>query len=220
VDRDGHRRAAVLRLAARQARRRRRGPAARDRARPARAVRARDRRRADDARSRHRRAPQRGVHERPLHDELPRGGSPPPARARGGRRRTVARGRRVSSRRQGRRTAFFLLYQWDVTGQPLASLYEGDVDEFARSTAEAVAARAAELDARITAAAEGWTADRLGAVERNVLRLAVHELEGGEVPVEVAIDEAVTLAKRYASPDAGRLVNGILGRIAREREVA
>lgn len=124
------------------------------------------------------------------------------------------------SRRASRRTAFFLLYQWDVTGQPLASLYEGEVDEFARETAEAVAAHVDQLDARITAAAEGWTADRLGAVERNILRLAAHELETGSVPLEVAIDEAVTLAKRYASEDAGRLVNGILGRIAREQEVA
>lgn len=124
------------------------------------------------------------------------------------------------SRRASRRTAFFLLYQWDVTGQPLASLYEGEVDEFARETAEAVAERVEELDRRITAAAKGWTADRLGVVERNILRLATHELDTGAVPLEVAIDEAVTLAKRYASEDAARLVNGILGRIAREREVA
>ena len=124
------------------------------------------------------------------------------------------------SRRASRRTAFFLLYQWDVTGQPIASLYEGEVDEFARETAEAVAARVVELDRRITAAATGWTAERLGAVERNILRLAVHELERGEVPIEVAIDEAVTLAKRYATEEAGRLVNGILGTIAREQEVA
>jgi N utilization substance protein B len=122
------------------------------------------------------------------------------------------------SRRASRRTAFFLLYQWDVTGQPIASLYEGEVDEFARETAEAVVAQVKELDRRITAAAEGWTADRLGAVERNILRLAVHELDVGEVPLEVVIDEAVTLAKRYATEEAGRLVNGILGRIARDRE--
>jgi N utilization substance protein B len=120
-------------------------------------------------------------------------------------------------RRAARRTALFLLYQWDLTGQPLASLYEGEVDEFARGTAEAVVARAEELDERITAAAEGWTADRLGVVERNVLRIGVHELESRSVPPEVAISEAVDLAKRYASEDAGRLVNGILGRIARER---
>jgi transcription antitermination protein NusB len=124
------------------------------------------------------------------------------------------------SRRASRRTAFFLLYQWDVTGQPLTSLYEGEVDEFARETAEAVAVRVGELDRRITAAAEGWTADRLGAVERNILRLAVHELDVGSAPVEVVIDEAVTLAKRYATEEAGRLVNGILGRIVREKELA
>jgi len=121
----------------------------------------------------------------------------------------------VTGRRAARRTALFLLYQWDVTGEPLASLYEGEVDEWARATAEAVAADAPELDARITEASEDWTADRLGAVERNILRIAVHEVEGDDVPDEVAIDEAVTLAKRYATDDAAKLVNGILGRIAR-----
>lgn len=121
------------------------------------------------------------------------------------------------SRRGGRRTALFLLYQWDLTGQPLASLYEGEVDAFARETAEAVSARADELDTRITDAAEAWTADRLGVVERNVLRIALHELDAGEVPEEVVIAEAVRLAKRYASEDAARLANGILGRVSARR---
>jgi transcription antitermination protein NusB len=124
----------------------------------------------------------------------------------------VSRGRRAA-----RRTALFLLYQWDVTGQPLASLYEGEVDPFARETAEAVAGNAVDYDRRITEAAEGWTADRLGAIERNILRVALYELDGDEVPLEVSIDEAVNLAKRYATDDAARLVNGILGRIVRER---
>ena len=123
----------------------------------------------------------------------------------------------MSGRRASRRTALFLLYQWDVTGQPLASLYEGEVDAFARETAEAVAADAVELDRRITDAADDWTADRLGAIERNILRIALHELDGAEVPDEVAINEAVARAKRYATDDAARLVNGILGRITRER---
>jgi transcription antitermination protein NusB len=123
----------------------------------------------------------------------------------------------MAGRRAARRTALFLLYQWDVTGQPLASLYEGEIDPFARDLAEAVAARAEELDRRVTEASEGWPADRLGTLERNVLRIGAYELDEGDVPVEVAIDEAVTLAKRYASDEAGRLVNGILGRIARER---
>jgi transcription antitermination protein NusB len=119
-------------------------------------------------------------------------------------------------RRQSRRTALFLLYQWDLTGEPLTALYEGQPDEFALGLAEAVSARAEEFDARITEAAAGWTADRLGTLERNILRVGVHELEEGSVPPEVAINEAVVLAKRYASEDAARLVNGILARIARE----
>jgi transcription antitermination protein NusB len=123
----------------------------------------------------------------------------------------------TTGRRAARRTALFLLYQWDVTKQPLTSLYEGEVDAYARSLAEAVVTDADELDRRITDAAEGWTADRLGAVERNVLRIAIHELDDDDVPGPVAIDEAVGLAKRYASDEAGRLVNGILGRIQRER---
>jgi transcription antitermination protein NusB len=123
----------------------------------------------------------------------------------------------MAGRHAARRTALFLLYQWDVTGQPLASLYEGEIDPFARELAEAVIGRATELDGQITEASDEWTADRLGALERNVLRIGIDELERGEVPVEVAIDEAVSLAKRYASDEAGRLVNGILGRIAKER---
>lgn len=123
----------------------------------------------------------------------------------------------MAGRRAARRTALFLLYQWDVTGQPLASLYEGEADEFARQTAETVSEKAEELDRRISAAAEGWPAERLGAIERNVLRIALYELDGHDVPDEVAINEAVELAKRYASDEAARLVNGILGKIEREK---
>jgi transcription antitermination protein NusB len=122
----------------------------------------------------------------------------------------------MTSRREARRAAVFILFQWDVTGKPLGSLYEGDVDPFSRQLAEGVAARAEELDSRLSAAATGWPADRLGAVERSILRVALFELDRGEPPKEVVIDEAVRLAKRYASDEAARLVNGILGRIARE----
>lgn len=120
------------------------------------------------------------------------------------------------SRRAARRTALFLLYQWDLTGQPLGTSYDGEIDEFARGLAEAVIARADDLDARISAVSGDWPAGQLGTLERNILRIGVFELGEDTVPLEVAIDEAVTLAKRYASEDAGRLVNGILGRLARE----
>jgi N utilization substance protein B len=120
------------------------------------------------------------------------------------------------SRRQARRQALFLLYQWDLSGQPIGSQYAGEIDPWARGVAETVSQLAEELDARITAAAEGWTADRLGTVERSALRVAVQELRSGDVPPEVAINEAVAFTKRYASDDGARLVNGILGRIQRE----
>jgi len=121
-----------------------------------------------------------------------------------------------SSRREARRTALFVLYQWDLTGQPLASLWEGEIDSFARDLAEDVSSRAPDLDARISEFSRAWPADRLGALERNILRIGIVELDRGHVPAEVAIDEAVHLAKRFASPDAAKLVNGILGAIVRE----
>jgi N utilization substance protein B len=122
------------------------------------------------------------------------------------------------SRREARKSAFTLLYQWDVTDQAPGELYEGEIDDYARGVTDAVVRDAEALDARITAAAaeSGWTADRLGAVERAILRIAVHELEAGEIPPGAVIDEAVTLAKQYSTREAGRLVNGILDRINKE----
>jgi N utilization substance protein B len=122
----------------------------------------------------------------------------------------------MTSRREARREALVLVFQWDVTGKPLGSLYEGEADPWAVELARGVCEHAAELDARIGAAAIDWDVDRLGAVERSVLRMALHELDRGEPPREVVLDEAIRLARRYASDDAARLVNGILGRIVRE----
>jgi len=122
----------------------------------------------------------------------------------------------MTSRREARREALVLLFQWDVTGKPLGSLYEGAADPWAVELARGVAEHAEDLDARIGAAAIDWDVERLGAVERTVLRMALYELDRGDPPREVVIDEAVRLSRRYASDDAARLVNGILGRIVRE----
>ena len=125
--------------------------------------------------------------------------------------------RKQVGRRAARRSALFLLYNWDLTGKPLGEQTDEPVDPFALELAEAVVGRSAELDRRIDEASKGWPADRLGVLERNILRIGISELEGATVPPEVAIAEAVGLAKRYASPEAARLVNGILGRVAAER---
>jgi transcription antitermination protein NusB len=120
------------------------------------------------------------------------------------------------TRRQARRQALFLVYQWDLGEGEIGERYGAEIDPWARELAEETVAQASELDARITAAADSWTADRLGVVERSALRVAIRELDRGEVPPEVVIDEAVGFAKRYATEEAGKLVNGILGRIQRE----
>jgi transcription antitermination protein NusB len=122
----------------------------------------------------------------------------------------------VTSRKGARRDALFVLYQWDVTGKPLASLHEGELDPYSVALIEGVVAECAALDSRINEASSDWSADRLGALERNILRIALWELDRDEVPLGAAIDEAVSLAKRYSSEEAGRLVNGILGRVVRE----
>ena len=124
------------------------------------------------------------------------------------------------SRREARKSALTLLYQWDVTERPPGELFEGEIDAYAQAVTDAVVRDAVALDARITTPAEasGWTADRLGAVERNILRIAIHELDVGEIPPRAVIDEAVTLAKQYSTREAGRLVNGILDRIYRGLE--
>jgi N utilization substance protein B len=130
---------------------------------------------------------------------------------------------RAVSRRQARRAAFVLTYQLDVrTGadvDELAARYLVDtgmaVPEYTRAAVEGVLRDRTAIDAAVDAAASGWTADRLGAVERSILRLATWELRAGELPAAVVIDEAVELAKRYAGSEAAPFVNGVLGAIAR-----
>ena len=87
----------------------------------------------------------------------------------------------------------------------------------ARELVEGISARLAEVDRLIAAYAQHWSLPRLAAVDRNVLRVAVLELchEDG-VPVGVAINEAVEIAKVYGGEESGRFVNGVLGHLARD----
>lgn len=124
-------------------------------------------------------------------------------------------------RRAARRQAVILLYQHDVTGIALDELEANaardgtPIDPFARALMEGVASDTASLDELITGAAQGWTAERLAPLERNILRVAIHEiLDWDDIPTAVSINEAVDLAKRYCQSEAAGLVNGILGRIA------
>jgi N utilization substance protein B len=137
--------------------------------------------------------------------------------------RRASRRESIRERRRARRHALDILYQADITQRPAAQVLEErreleDVDEFTAELVLGVADRADELDRLIGEHAEGWTVHRMAVVDRNVLRLACYEMLWREdVPVAVAIDEAVEAAKALSTEDSGRFVNGILGRIAREQ---
>ncbi len=118
-----------------------------------------------------------------------------------------------------RRDAVFANYQRDVTGRPLEDLIE-DAKPLTRELAEGVDTHREELDDIVAAHAKGWTVDRIAPLDLNVLRVAIYEIEFAEVPVEVAISEAVEIAKEYCGAEAPGFVNGILGAFAREREPA
>jgi N utilization substance protein B len=131
----------------------------------------------------------------------------------------------VASRREARRQAIDVLYQADVTGADPGVVLETwrsagrEVDPFARELVEGVAATGAQIDDLLAAHSEHWTLDRMASVDRVVLRVAVYELlHRDDVPAAVAIDEAVRAAKELSTEDSGAFVNGILGRIAAERE--
>ena len=115
-----------------------------------------------------------------------------------------------------RRDAVFASYQRDVTGRPLEELIV-ESRPLTREIAEGVDYYREELDEEIEAHAKGWSVDRLAPLDLNVMRVALYEIEHTDVPAEVAIDEAVEIAKEYCGAEAPKFINGILGAIVRER---
>jgi N utilization substance protein B len=110
-----------------------------------------------------------------------------------------------------RRDAVFAGYQHEVTGRPLEELL-GGAKPFTRELAEGVVANREELDGLIARHAQGWSLERIAPLERNIMRVALYEaLHREDVPVEVAIDEAIELTKEYCGAEAPGFVNGILG---------
>ena len=119
-----------------------------------------------------------------------------------------------------RREAVFALYQREVTGRALAELLEG-AKPFTRELAQGVDAEITQLDEEIGRLARGWELERIATLERCIMRVALYEIrDRPDIPTEVAIDEAVNLAKEFCGADAPGFVNGILGSAARELEQA
>lgn len=126
-----------------------------------------------------------------------------------------------------RRSALQALYQSEILGVPADKVLEENLlpeeagmNDYARSLVMGVASHAAHIDAAISGCSQNWAIDRMPVVDRCVLRLAVYEMNYVDnVPVSVAINEAVELAKEFGGEDdSHRFVNGVLGRIARDME--
>jgi N utilization substance protein B len=102
----------------------------------------------------------------------------------------------------------------EIPSQPLE---DGD-RAFIQKLVESILDEQARIDQQITSLSRGWPLERIGTVERAILRLAFGELLLAEVPPSIVANEAVELAKRYGDDDSRRFINGIVGSAIRERE--
>ena len=129
------------------------------------------------------------------------------------------------SRRKSREQAFALLFEKSFNDLPIMDLAEGAqdarefiIEPFALTLAQGAEEKLVELDARIEEHSHKWSRERISRVALAVLRLAIYEmLYEDSVPVSVAINEAVELAKRYGGEEDSSFVNGVLGGISRQQ---
>ncbi len=130
----------------------------------------------------------------------------------------------MGARRKGRELALQVLYQMEITNEPSTRALQGFWEsfesgpaarEFARSLVDGVIERRAEIDALIAAASENWRVERLSRTDLNVLRIAVHEMtKSPPLPVEIAVDEAIEIARKFGTQESATFVNGVLDQVA------
>jgi transcription antitermination protein NusB len=137
----------------------------------------------------------------------------------------------MSSRRRSRQRALQILFLWDARRQPvdeaINSYYDSlyweerpERDPFVRTLVEGTIEHLAEVDDQISRHAEHWRVERMPAVDRNILRMAVYEMTRGNTPAAVTIDEALELARKFSGEESVQFVNGVLDAINRGREPA
>ena len=134
----------------------------------------------------------------------------------------------MTRRRQARELAFRAAYQADVTGDPVERCLQEILEdleeepdpearEFAGALVSTLAQHQPEIDAVVSRIAKNWSLARMAATDRSVIRLAAAELlYHVDVPVRVALDEAIEIAKKYGMETSGAFVNGILDRLAHD----
>ncbi|MGH3367360.1 MAG: transcription antitermination factor NusB [Nocardioidaceae bacterium] len=130
----------------------------------------------------------------------------------------------MGARSKARKRALDILFECELRGVPLGETLaerqaaaEPPVSAYTVDLVEGVAERSAEIDALLSAYAEGWTIERMPAVDRNILRIGAFEvLFNDDVPDEVAVSEAVALARGLSTDASPHFVNGVLARIQRQ----
>jgi len=135
----------------------------------------------------------------------------------------------IGSRTRSREIALQVLYSVDHLPTPRLEDWEQTIEgtegseeikAFALALTSGVLAERDEIDRLIEKAADNWELRRLAAVDRNVLRLAVHELiSRDDIPAKVSINEAIELGKRFSTKQSGGFINGILDRIRRDSDL-
>ncbi len=134
----------------------------------------------------------------------------------------------MTTRHRGREVALQMLFQYDrgeASPDEVVALYrdcfsEGPLpDEFSLRLFHEITGKIPEIDAVIENSSNNWRLERMSRVDRNILRIGVGELmSDDEIPARVAINEAVELAKRFGAAESPSFVNGILDRVARDKQ--
>lgn len=136
----------------------------------------------------------------------------------------------MPSRRRSRQRALQVLFLWDLRRQSVPDAMQAyfdtlwseespeqpQPDEFMDRLVTGAVKHVEDIDERITRHAEHWRIERMPAVDRNILRLAVYEMLHGGTPAPVVIDEALELARRYSNEESVQFINGVLDAIRRE----
>jgi len=136
----------------------------------------------------------------------------------------------MPARHRSRLRALQVLYQWDMTKQPveeaISSFYDTlgaddpetkpGTDEFMEELARGASQMAPDIDHRISEKSENWKLERMPIVDRNILRLAIYEMSRKETPPAVVIDEALELARQFSGETSVPFINGILDAVHKE----
>jgi len=137
----------------------------------------------------------------------------------------------MPSRRKSRQRALQILYLWDLRRQPVNEAIDAyydtlyaeehpERDSFVTDLVQGTVENVGDVDRFIARHAEHWRMERMPAVDRNILRLAVYEMSRGGTPPAVAIDEALELARKFSSEDSVQFLNGVLDAVHRDLPAA